>query len=99
MSSRIGHLEPAETENLQNPGRRAVQHPSAQLCKQIARFRSCSARDDLPQWKILTVSVRVDATTAGFVPASAETKGAENCLNAFSAYVFNGLLKKQVLEA
>ena len=64
---------------------------SAKLGKQIAHFRCCPPRNDFTEREVLAVPVRIVAATAGPIPASPKSKGAENCLNAFGADVLNAI--------
>jgi len=80
-----------KTADLKDSGCRAIRHPSAKLGTQIAHLRRCPPRNDFTEREVLAVPVRMVATTAGPIPASAKPKGAENCLNAFGANVLYAL--------
>jgi hypothetical protein len=79
------------TADPKDPGCRAIRHTSAKLGKQIAHFRCCPPRNDFTEREVLAAPVRIVAATAGPIPASPKSKGAENCLNAFGADVLNAL--------
>jgi hypothetical protein len=81
----------AETADPKDPGCRAIRHASAKLGKQIAHFRCCPPRNDFTEREVLAVPVRIVAATAGPIPASPKSKGAENCLYALGADVLYAL--------
>jgi hypothetical protein len=81
----------AEAADLKDPGCRAIWHPGAKLCEQIAHLRRCPPRNDFTQREVLAVPVRMVAAATGPIPTSPKSKGTENSLNAFGSDVLNAL--------